>query len=136
MTSCTGPVGSDHKNMLTIFAKSLSYAIRGLRRVYAEEANFRSQIWAAVTVVVASWYLGLSAWENATLALAIALVLVLELLNSALERVVDILKPRIHHYVEEMKDIAAGAVLVASLAAIAVGAFVFWPHIVALIAIS
>lgn len=114
--------------------KSLSYAQHGLARVLAEEANFRIQMAVAVLVLVAAWYLDLSTVEKSVLMLAIALVLVLELLNSALERVVDILKPRIHHYVEEMKDIAAGAVLVASVAAVVVGVCVFWPHFARLLA--
>jgi undecaprenol kinase len=109
--------------------KSLSYAQRGLARVLAEEANFRIQMVVAVAVLAAAWYLGLSVFEKAVLVLAIALVLVLELLNSALERVVDILKPRIHHYVEEMKDIAAGAVLIASVASVVIGALIFWPYV-------
>lgn len=115
--------------MLRNLTKSLSYAFRGLAKVAAEEANFRIQLVVAGLVLFLAWVLDLSGSERALLTLAIALVLVLELLNSALERVVDILKPRIHHYVEEMKDIAAGAVLVASLAAVAVGACVFWPHV-------
>lgn len=115
--------------MLQTLAKSLSYAFRGLSKVAAEEVNFRIQLALAVLVAFLAWVFGMTGLEKAILTLAITLVLVLELLNSALERVVDILKPRIHHYVEEIKDIAAAAVLVAALNAIVVGACVFWPYV-------
>ena len=57
-----------------------------------------------------------------------ALVLVLELANSALERVVDAIKPRMHPYVADIKNIAAGAVFSASLAAVAIAVIIFLPH--------
>jgi len=57
---------------------------------------------------------------------------VLELLNSAVERLVDLFKPRIHEYAEEVKDIMAGAVLMGSIGAAVVGVIVFWPHLAAL----
>jgi diacylglycerol kinase len=61
-------------------------------------------------------------------------VLVLELMNSIFERMVDILKPRIHHYVEDIKDIMAGTVLVASLGSALIGLLIFWPYIVRMVA--
>jgi undecaprenol kinase len=121
-------------NVFRSVAKSFAYAARGIVKVAQEERNFRLQIWAAVLVMVLMIALKLATWEVSILSLAIALVLVLELLNSVLERVVDILKPRIHHYVEDVKDMMAGAVLVASVAAAFVGFLVFWPHLLPLLA--
>ncbi|MEY4722667.1 MAG: diacylglycerol kinase, diacylglycerol kinase [Candidatus Parcubacteria bacterium] len=114
---------------LAAIAKSFVYATRGIVKVFQEERNFRIQAWTGAAVVVLMFTLDLSVSEKALLSLAIAFVLVLELLNSVLERVVDILKPRIHHYVEDVKDMMAGAVLVASVAAAFIGFLVFWPHL-------
>lgn len=114
--------------MNSIF-KSFAYAFRGIVAVAREERNFRLQLVAAVLVWALACYLRVSGSEKAVISLAIGLVLVLELLNSAVERMVDILKPRIHHYVEEIKDIMAGAVLVSSLSAVATGVIIFWPYL-------
>ena len=58
-----------------------------------------------------------------------AFTLVLELLNGAVERLVDLFKPRMHAYAEQIKDMMAGAVLVSSIGALIVGILVFWPHV-------
>jgi undecaprenol kinase len=113
-------------------AKSFTYAAKGIARVAKEEPNFRVQLAAAAGVVALMFLLGVRTPEKALLTLAIVLVLVLELVNSIFERMVDILKPRIHHYVEDIKDIMAGTVLVASVGALLIGALIFWPYVVRL----
>lgn len=75
----------------------------------------------------------LSTLERVILLLAIASVLVLELLNSMIERLVDLVKPRLHGYVRDIKDLMAAAVLVASLFALAVGSIIFFPHVLLLV---
>lgn len=114
------------------FLKSLSYAVHGIRRVWQEEQNFRIQVGFAAVVVVAMFALHLGTAEKAILTLAAVMVLVLELLNSAIERVMDMLKPRLHHYVEEIKDVTAAVVLVAALGAALIGVLIFWPYLVSL----
>ncbi len=113
--------------------KSFTYALKGIRRVAKEEQNFRIQLVVAVIVVVFMFAFDLRTPEKALLTMAIVLVLVLELLNSIFERMVDILKPRIHHYVEDIKDIMAGTVLVASVGALLIGCLIFWPYFVKLV---
>jgi diacylglycerol kinase (ATP) len=113
-------------------AKSFSYAWKGVLTVAREEQNFRVQLMLAAAVTVLMFALGLRTPEKALLTLAMVLVLVLELVNSIFERVVDILKPRIHHYVEEIKDIMAGTVLIASFGALLIGVLIFWPYLVKL----
>src|SRR5512142_455945 len=115
------------------FAKSLRYAMKGIVVVAREEQSFRLQLLAALVVVALMFGLGLRVPEKALLTLAIVLVLVLELVNSIFERMVDILKPRIHHYVEDIKDIMAGTVLVASVGALLIGVLIFWPYFVKLV---
>ena len=58
----------------------------------------------------------------------IGLVILMEIANSAIERVTDVLKPRIHDYVKEIKDITAAGVMVASFIALIIGAIIFWPY--------
>lgn len=116
------------------FIKSVRYACHGLVRVWREEQNFRLQTAAAALVFAAMLALDLGPAERAVLTLAVTMVLVLELLNSAIERVVDMLKPRLHHYVEEIKDVTAAMVLIGSLGAALIGLVIFLPHLVSLIA--
>lgn len=115
------------------FGKSLRYAAKGIAVVAREEQSFRIQLLAAALVTVLMFAFGLRTPEKALLTLAMVLVLVLELVNSIFERMVDILKPRIHHYVEDIKDIMAGTVLVASAGSLLIGALIFWPYFVKLV---
>jgi len=108
--------------------KSITHAWQGIISVAREERNFRYELAMAGIVVVGMFAFDLTSIERAVLWLAIAAVLVLEMLNSLVERIIDILKPRIHHYVQEIKDITAGAVLVAAAGAAIVGLLIFWPH--------
>lgn len=107
----------------------MSYALSGLRIVFREEQSFRLQLLAAVFVLAAAAALGLTNLEKIILILVSSSVLVLELINSIFERVADLLKPRLHVYVETIKDIMAAAVLLASLAALVIGIIIFWPHL-------
>ena len=72
-------------------------------------------------------------WEAIALLLVIMMVLVLELINSVFERVIDVLKPRMHPYVETVKDIMAAVVLLSSVGAIVVGVLILGPYLVDLL---
>lgn len=109
--------------------KSFHYALKGLGLVFREEQNFRIQIIAALAVFILMFVLETKNWEKVALILVISFVLVLELINSIFERVVDMLKPRVHFYVEAVKDLMAAAVLIASLAALVVGLIIFIPYL-------
>lgn len=109
--------------------KSFSNAFRGAATVFKEERNFRVQIFMGIFVILASFVLSLNIIEKSILILLAIIVLTLEMLNSVLERFVDVLKPRVHSYVKDVKDIAAGAVLLSSLGALIVGTIIFYPYI-------
>lgn len=107
-------------------------AKHGLWYVFKHEQNFRVQCGIAVLVMVATFILSLRRSEVIVLLLLILFVLTLELVNSALEKFLDILKPRFHEQVSLVKDIAAAMVFVASLGSAIIGCMVFVPYLIAL----
>lgn len=113
--------------------KSVIYAFRGLVKTFQEEQNLRFHLAAAVLVVIAGIWIGLTGIEWAVIAVAIGLVMMMELVNSGVERVSDLLKPRLDHYVKEIKDIMAAAVLFSALLAVIIGIIIFFPRLYPLI---
>lgn len=112
---------------------SFRNAGRGIRLAFRSERSFRLQLLAALLLVVALLILPLERWERAILLLVAMVVLVLELLNSSVERIVDLAKPRLHAYAGDIKDLMAGAVLVASLFALFLAALILLPAFAAFI---
>lgn len=110
--------------------KSLSDAWKGICYVFKHEQNFRLQIYTSVLVLIAVWYFDLAKAEMVVIFLLIILVLILELLNSAVEKMADVLKPRLSLQIHSVKDIMAGMVLISSLGALIVGIIIFYPHVV------
>ena len=115
------------ENFRKIF-KSFRHAFRGLKYVLKNEQNFQIEILIGVFVVVLMFILDIRDWQKVALLLVIFSVLVIELINTILERVVDILKPRVHPYAQLIKDIMAAAVLIASIAAVVTGIIIFYPY--------
>ena len=107
----------------------MKHAFRGLAYVLRYEKNFQNQVIIALLVVVAMVYFRLSRGEKVILFLVIMEVLIIELFNTVVERVVDILKPRLHPYARLIKDLMASAVLVSAILAIVIGIIIFLPHI-------
>jgi len=111
------------------FVSSLKYAFSGLKIAYKKEQSFRIQLVVAFLVLLLSFILGLTNLEKAILVLTCCLVLGLELLNSQIEKVLDIVQPCLDHRVKHIKDLSAGAVLIASIAALLVAFFLFVSHL-------
>ncbi|MFA6393624.1 MAG: diacylglycerol kinase family protein [Patescibacteria group bacterium] len=110
-------------------AKSFTYAFKGLEKIFREEQNIRIILFLALGAIVLGVYLRISRIEWCVLVIALTLPLLMEIINSAVERVADVLKPRIDKYVKEVKDIMAAAVLFASISALVIGVIIFLPHI-------
>ena len=108
-------------------AASFRDAVRGGGHLLLDEPH--AQVHAGLAIVAAAMgvWLGIAAWQWAAVALAIGLVLTAEALNTALERLADAAHPEEHPLVGRAKDMAAGGVLLASLAALGVGVAVFGP---------
>lgn len=113
--------------------KSFTYAFKGLWKTFHEEQNLKIQLMTAIAVFLLAWYFRVSRFEWIALVALSGLVILVELVNSAVERVADVLKPRINSYVKEIKDIMAAAVMIASITAIIVGSLIFLPRIFNLI---
>lgn len=109
--------------------KSFRYALKGLIKTFKEEQNLRVQSVAALVVILMAWYFQIERLEWGLIIFAIGLVIFAELVNSAIEKISDLFKPRIDIYIKLVKDITAAAVLVASSIAVIIGLIVFWPYL-------
>lgn len=107
------------------FLESFGYALEGIGAAIRDERNFKVMLGAGVFAVVAGFLLRLDALSWVAVVFAIGLVLGAELLNTALEAVVDLASPDIHPLAKKAKDLAAGAVLLISAAAGTVGVIVY-----------
>ncbi len=110
---------------------SFGHALRGLT-VLLRQPNARIHVGVALVVVALAWALQVSVLEWCALALAMALVLGAEALNTAIELVVDMVQPEWHAMARDAKDVAAAGVLLCSLGAAIVGLCVFGPRLWAL----
>jgi diacylglycerol kinase (ATP) len=106
--------------------RALGYALSGIAHAWRSQKNFRIQVVLGVVALAVFAALHVPALGFAVLALAIALVLALEVLNTALEALVDLASPQLHPLAKAAKDAAAGAVLLAAAGSVAVGAFLAW----------
>jgi diacylglycerol kinase (ATP) len=109
-------------------AASTRYALRGLRFLL-EERNARMLLAGTVVVGAAGIYFRLAPLEWCLVVFAIALLWVAEGLNSALERLTDLVSPGHHPLAGKAKDIAAGAVMIALVAAVSIGIIIFGPRL-------
>jgi diacylglycerol kinase (ATP) len=112
--------------------KKFAHAIRGLIIGMHGQSSFVIHLLAALAAMAAGWIFKLSASEWSVLALTIGLVLAMELLNSGLESLARAVDEKQNPWIADALDIAAGAVLLASLVAIIVGICLFGPRVWAL----
>lgn len=113
-------------------AKSFSYALTGLKEAFQKEPNLRIHSLIAIAVVVLAFFLKFEKFEWLILIVTIFFVFTLELLNTALEALVDLVSPEVKNEAKVSKDVSAAVVLFASLLAIIVGIILFLPKILAL----
>jgi diacylglycerol kinase (ATP) len=110
-------------------AKSFYYAGLGILRFFRSEHNAWIHLVATVVVVIAGIFFRVSWLEAAILALAIGQVWVAEILNTCLEKTMDLISRERNPKIGLIKDLAAGAVLMASFIALITGLCIFVPHI-------
>lgn len=108
------------------YLRSFGYAFEGIITA-SKEQNLKSHIVSAVIVILAGYFTGLSRTEWYIVLLLIALMFALEMINTAIERVVDLASPNLHPLAKQAKDIAAGVVLVFALFSAIIGLLIFLP---------
>lgn len=113
---------------------SFKYAWAGVRYAFATQRNFRIHTFIGALAISLGWFLHISAVEMAIVSVTCAIVMVLELLNTAIESVVDLtVKQTYHELAKIAKDCAAGAVLISAIAAVFVAACILLPPLSQLI---
>jgi diacylglycerol kinase (ATP) len=115
------------KTFLTGRFKSLGFAIKGAIKLITTEHSIMVQSTIAVLLIIAGFYFEISREEWMFQTLAIGLVLSIEGLNTAVEKIADFIHPEFHNRIGFIKDIAAGAVFFAALTAIIIGCFIYIP---------
>lgn len=114
---------------MRIFLRSFKYAFKGILKAVREERNLKVQFLIGVVVIYSGFYFQLSDTEWVLILLCIAMVIGLELINSAIESLVDLISPEWNPLAGKAKDIAAGAVLFVSIISLVVGILIFRKYI-------
>ncbi len=109
--------------------RSFGFALEGVSYLIRTQRSAQIEVVIGLAVVVLAARLGITALEWAVLVLAIALVLSLEALNTAIELAVTLASPQRHPLAKAAKDVAAGMVLIAAVAAVIVGVVVLGPRL-------
>lgn len=107
--------------------KSFGFALKGIWILLKTEANFKVQFIAAVLVTLLGLLMQISATEWILQIITIVLVLAIEGLNTAIEKLADFVHPEHHKKIGFIKDIAAGAVLLTAIAAVIIGCIIYLP---------
>ncbi|MGI5874147.1 MAG: diacylglycerol kinase family protein [Bacillota bacterium] len=118
------------------FRESFGYACRGLLHCLRHERNFRVHLVMGCAAFLLGAVLGLSGTELAVLSLLVAFVLFAEMINTALENLVDLFTREYHPLAAVVKDVAAGAVLIVCVIAVVIGVLLFAPHLAELLQIN
>jgi diacylglycerol kinase len=113
----------------TNFFSALKIAMIGIRELFFESRNARIQLVIFLLVLAAGFILGLNRFEWLWLFIASTVVLALEAINTSIELLADVYTLEFNAKIKQVKDIAAGAVLLASIFAFIVGLFIFIPHL-------
>lgn len=109
--------------------KSMVFALKGAFKLVTTEHSIIVQSIIAILITIAGFYFGITRIEWMIQILVFGLVLSIEGLNTAVEKVADFIHPEYHKRIGFIKDIAAGAVFFAALTAIAIGCIIYFPYL-------
>lgn len=113
--------------------RSFKYAFNGIRVLLLHEHNARIHLVAGVVAVSLGYILNLTLREWCLITMVIAGVLIAELINTAIEKLCDVVQPEYHEKIKVVKDVSAAAVLLAALTAVIVGMMIFSPKLFSLL---
>lgn len=108
---------------------SFRYAFNGIRLLIQKEHNAWIHCFAAICVLIAGFFFGLSSTEWIAISIVIGAVFAAEAINSSIEALADLVSPDYNEAIKKTKDLAAGAVLILAIAATTVGLIIFIPKI-------
>ena len=111
------------------FFTGFVYAFRGIRVAFAEQRNLKVQLAVSLITIAAGFYYHVTNVEWLALVIIISLVISLEMINSSLESLVDLVTSERKPLAGKVKDIAAGAVLIAAVFSVVVGFLIFKKYI-------
>jgi diacylglycerol kinase len=121
-------VKEDHS--LRALARSFRFAAAGILTAMQISRNIKVHYLIAIIVILAGWHLQVTPTEYMILLIVIGQVICLEMVNTAIERTIDLITKERHLYAKIAKDVAAGAVLVAVFIAVIVGGMIFLPYLI------
>ncbi|SEA19529.1 undecaprenol kinase [Arachidicoccus rhizosphaerae] len=113
--------------------RSFGYAFNGLLHAFKTQHNMWLHSLAAIIAVCLGGILHISKTQWAVILLCIAVVFSLEIVNTAIESLADFVHPQLHPKMGLVKDLAAGAVLIAAVISFIIGCLIFWPPLWALV---
>ena len=116
-------------SFITKRIKAFTYAFQGLASAIKKEDAFKVHLAACVLVTVIGIYFGITKTECCIIVICCALVIVSELINTALERLCNTLMPEKNENVKFIKDVSAGAVLIVAIASIIIAIIIFLPYL-------
>lgn len=108
------------------FFRSFRYAFRGIALSFRKQRNIQIQLAAGIVVVAWSLLIRLPAIELCVILIVCFLVILLEMLNTSMEKLVDLISPRYHRRFGETKDIFAGITLLAAVLSVILGVLILW----------
>jgi diacylglycerol kinase (ATP) len=111
------------------FAKSVTFALEGIAYALNGDQNLRIHFIVASLVILASIFLKVNPFEMGILGITILLVIAAEMINSAIEKMVDLITTEHRREAKIAKDVSAGMVLLIALGSIIIGILIFVPHI-------
>lgn len=112
--------------------KSFACAFEGLKDCLLHEKNFRIQYVIALLIIIAGLSFSISKMEWLVILLCFAVVLCFEIINSAIEKLCDLVCPQFNLTIKKVKDMSASAVLLAAIISFIIGCVIFLPRIIAL----
>jgi undecaprenol kinase/diacylglycerol kinase (ATP) len=110
--------------------KSIGFACNGIKNCFITELNFRIHTLLAILVVIFAVVLDISVLEWIAVIFCIAFVITMEMLNTAIEKLCDVVHKELHPDIKRVKDIAAGAVLVSAIFSLMTGLIIFLPKMI------
>jgi len=108
---------------------SFKYAFAGIFAFFKKDVNGKTELLAAVAVIIAGLYFHISAGEWMIVILCIGAVLSTEMINTSIEKICDMVQPEYHPQIKIIKDISAGAVLITAAVSLVIAGLIFIPKI-------